>query len=494
MAEKILEMKGIVKSYGGIKALDNVSLDLYAGELLCLLGENGAGKSTLMKILSGVEQPSEGEIWFEGEKLELKSPSDAHKSGFSTVYQELVQAPDLSIAENIFMGRYPKKGALIDFKKLHELTTELMNELNIRFDPQIRIRQLSIAQRQLVEIIKAVSLGRKVMIFDEPTSSLTAEETETLFRIIADLKERNVSIIYISHRLDEVFRIGDRAMVLRDGKNSGDGIVRDLSREQIIKMMVGHSLDQQFPPRTRQDGEVILRVENISNNRVKSASFQLKKGEILGFGGLVGAGRSELMRAIMGIDPSDGEVYLHDKKINNSSPAEVIRNNFAMVPEDRKDEGLILILSVGKNIELSSLKELSSALGIMSSVKEKETVNEYIGQLSIKTTGFDQTSGDLSGGNQQKIVVARCLATKPEVLILDEPTRGIDVGAKYEIYEIMNQLAAEGVSIIMVSSELPELLAMSDRIVVMHEGSITGVLEHEEATQENIMDLATKEA
>ena len=494
MPKEFLEMRNVVKVYGGIKALNNVDLVLKKGELLCLLGENGAGKSTLMKILSGVVQPTSGEIYFKGEKLEIKNPDQAHKAGFSTVYQEMVQLPDMSISENIFVGRYPKKkSGLIDFRRLRSMTLELMDRLDIHFDPDLRIRSLSIAQRQLVEIIKAVSLDAEVLILDEPTSSLTTEETAILFRIINDLKQKGISIIYISHRLEDVFAIGDRAMVLRDGANSGEGMVKDLSRDQIIKMMVGHSLDQQFPPRTHAPGEEIFRAEHICNERVKDATFQLKRGEILGFGGLVGAGRSELMRAVMGIDKASGTVWLNGEKVNNTTPYSSIKNGFAAVPEDRKDEGLVLKLSIGRNVELSSLKQFIGSIGLLDAKKERTIVNEYIDKLSIKTYGPGQIAGDLSGGNQQKVVLARCLATKPQVLILDEPTRGIDVGAKYEIYEIMNRLVEQGVSIIMISSELPELLSMSDRIIVMREGYITGELDYTEATEESVMNLATKE-
>lgn len=494
MEREYLEMRGIVKNYGGIKALDDVSLILRKGELLCLLGENGAGKSTLMKILSGVEHPTAGEIYLKGEKIELKDPKVAHAYGISTVYQELVQLPDMSIAENIFAGRYPMKGMFVDFARLKQMTLELMDKLNIHFDPDIRIRSLSIAQRQLVEIVKAVSQGAEILILDEPTSSLTAEETAILFRIIDDLKKQGVSIIYISHRLEDVFAIGDRAVILKDGKNSGEGMVRDLDRDTIIRMMVGHALEQQFPKRERcVADEVVLKAEHIKNERAKDCSFELRRGEILGFGGLVGAGRSELMRAIVGVDPSEGEVYLEGQKIDNKSPAETIAKGIIMVPESRKDDGLVLGLSIGKNIELSSLKELSTGLGFMDAEKENAKIEEYVKSLSIKTWGAKQIVGDLSGGNQQKVVISRCLSTNPKVMILDEPTRGIDVGAKYEIYVTMNELAAQGVSIIMVSSELPELLAMSDRLIVMREGVITGEISHEEANEENVMDLATKE-
>ena len=449
MNDTILKMQGISKFYGGIKALEKVDFELYRGEILCLLGENGAGKSTLMKILSGVIEPSEGEIFLEDKKINIKNPNIAHHLGISTVHQELVQFADMTIMENIYMGRYPKKGGLVDFKTLKEKTLALMDSLDIHFNPFSYIRDLSVAQRQMVEIMKAVSFDSKIIIFDEPTSSLTTEETTVLFRIIADLKSRGISMVYISHRLEDIFAIGDRITVLR--------------------------------------------VEHISNEYVKDASFVLHKGEILGFGGLVGAGRTELMRAVMGLDKAAGTIYKNGKVIVNHNPTEAIRNKFALVPEDRKDQGLVLLLSILKNIEMSSLPELSLR-GFMNSQKEKECAAEYMKRLQVKAADVDQAAGDLSGGNQQKVVIAKCLATKPDILILDEPTRGIDVGSKAEIYEIMNQLVLQGVSIIMISSELPELLNMSDRIIIMREGKITGEQNMGEATEETVMKLATKEA
>lgn len=492
MPEVLLRMSNITKNYGGIKALSNVNFELYKGELLCLLGENGAGKSTLMKILSGVVTPTEGEIFFEESKVNIQNPSAAHRLGISTVHQELVQFPEMTIAENIFVGRYPKKNGLIDFKKLTSKTLELMSDLNIHFSPNAYIRTLSVAQRQLVEIMKAVSFKSKVIIFDEPTSSLTSEETEILFSIIKDLKQRGVSIIYISHRLEDIFAIGDRITILRDGKNSGGGMVSELDTDSVIAMMVGRSLENQFPKENVEIGEEILRVEDISNARIKNASFTLRRGEILGFGGLIGAGRTELMRGILGLDKCTGAIYKDGKKIVNKTPTQAIRNSFALVPEDRKDQGLVLIRSLMHNMEMSSLKQLS-AFGFMKPEMEKVKALAYIKKLSIKTSGIGQLAGNLSGGNQQKVVLAKCLITMPDILILDEPTRGIDVGSKAEIYEIMCDLVKQGVSIIMISSELPELISMSDRILVMREGFITGELSAADATEESVMKLATKE-
>ncbi len=492
MSKTILKMQGISKRYGGIVALDNVNLDLKEGEILCLLGENGAGKSTLMKILSGVIPPSSGEIYLNDQKIDIKNPEMAHQHGISTVYQELIQFPDMTIMENIYVGRYPKKKGLVDFTELKKKTLKLMDELNIHFEPDEYIRNLSVAQRQLVEIMKAVSFNSKIIIFDEPTSSLTTEETAILFRIIDELKKKNISMIYISHRLEDIFAIGDRITVLRDGKNSGGGMVKDMNTDQVIALMVGRNVENQFPKKIVPIGEEILRVEHIQNEKVKDASFSLKKGEILGFGGLVGAGRTELIRAIMGLDKCTGKIFKNGKEIVNKSPADAIANKFALVPEDRKDQGLVLIRTLLHNIEMSSMGKLSK-FGFMSSKEEKKCATEYMQQLHVKASSYHQNAGDLSGGNQQKVVIAKCLATKPDILILDEPTRGIDVGSKAEIYEIMCNLVEQGVSIIMISSELPELLNMSDRIIVMREGVITGELNAGEADEERVMKYATKE-
>lgn len=492
-AETILKMEHISKVYGGIKALDDVEFEVKQGEILCLLGENGAGKSTLMKILSGVVSPNSGEVFLEGTKIHIKTPNDAHSFGISTVHQELIQFPDMTIMENIYMGRYPKQHGCIDFKELKHMTLKLMDELGIHFDPLEYIRSLSVAQRQLVEIMKALSFHSKIIIFDEPTSSLTSEETAILFHIISELKRKGITQIYISHRLEDIFAIGDRITVLRDGKNSGGGMVRDMNSDQVIGLMVGRNIKNQFPKEATEIGEIVLKVDRISNEKVKHASFVLRKGEVLGFGGLVGAGRTELMRAIMGLDASTGKLWKDGIEIKNNTPTDAINHGFALVPEDRKDQGLVLILSLLNNIEMSSLKKLSK-LGFMNAQKENQLGNEYMDKLKIKAAGKSQAAGALSGGNQQKAVIAKCLATKPEILILDEPTRGIDVGSKAEIYQIINDLAKQGVAIIVISSELPELLNISDRIVVMREGIITGELDMEEAAEETVMKLATKGA
>lgn len=490
--KNILEMKNISKRYGGIEALKDVDLNLYEGELLCLLGENGAGKSTLMKILSGVEHQSRGDIFLQGKKVDIKHPQDAHELGISTVYQELVQFPDMTIMENIYVGRYPKSCGFVDFSTLEKKTLALMEKLDIKFNPRAYIRDLSVAQRQLVEIMKAVSFNSKIIIFDEPTSSLTQDETEILFRIIKNLQREGTSIIYISHRLEDIFAIGDRITILRDGENSGGGMVSEITQDEVISMMVGRVMEEQFPELIKNIGKEVLRVENISNENVENASFSIRQGEILGFGGLVGAGRTELMRAIMGLDKSTGSIYKEGEKIENSNPTKAIKNGFALVPEDRKEQGLVLIRNITHNIEMSSLKQLSK-FGFMQTGLERMKTLAYIKRLNIKTSGPEQIAGNLSGGNQQKVVLGKGLATMPEILILDEPTRGIDVGSKAEIYQIMNELISQGVAIIMISSELPELINMSHRIVVMREGKITGEISAEGVKEEDVMSLAVKE-
>lgn len=488
---KALEVRSISKRFGGVIALDNVSLSVREGEVLCLLGENGAGKSTLINIISGVYQPDAGEIHLDGEAIIMKNPHYAHQKGISTVYQELVQYPDMNIMENIFSGRYEKRWGLIRKQEMYKKTLGLMDRVGISFDPTLFIRDLSVAQRQLVEILKAVSYDSRIIVFDEPTASLTEEETRTLFKIIERLKASGSAIIYISHRLEEVFRIGDRVVVLKDGKNSGEGLVKDLDHDRIISMMVGREIEARYPKREKRElGVELLRVTDLNSRYVHDISFDLREGEILGIGGLVGAGRTEMVRALTGLDSATGEFLFRGKKILNKSPEASLRNRIATVPEDRKGQGLITILTVKHNIGLSSLRALSK-LGFMNRKKELNCTVRYIDRLRIKTTGPQQPVEDLSGGNQQKIVMAKCLATEPEILILDEPTRGIDVGTKVEIYQLMKDYVKTGKAIIMVSSELPELLGISDRILVMRGGRITQeIVDVEQATEESVMRYA----
>lgn len=487
--EFLLEMKNISKKYGGIQALKDVTLQLKQGEVLCLCGENGAGKSTLMKILTGVETPTEGSVFFKGKEVQISKPIVAYDLGISIVHQELIQIPQMTIAENIYVGRYDKRNGVINYKELYAKTQRLMDRLGINFKPDSLIRQYSIAERQLIEILKALSYNSSVIVFDEPTAALTAEETQTLYKIIHKLKKEGVSVIFISHRMEDIYEVGDRVFVLKDGAFSGDAQIEDVEVDDIIRMMIGRDLEQQFVEKTNQPGETVLELKNITNERIKDVSFSVKSGEVLGIGGLIGAGRTEVLQSIYGVDSYDGEIIYKGEKIKNRTPKEAIKRGFALVPEDRKDGGLILSHSILQNVTLSVLKNISR-LGIIKPRGDVEVALKYIEELRIKTPNASLKAGMLSGGNQQKVVLAKCLATNPGVLLLDEPTRGVDVGAKSEIYKIIDKLACLGYAIIMVSSELTELIAVSDRIIVMHEGKITGEVGRSEATEEKIMSLA----
>lgn len=488
MAEAILQMKKISKKFGVVKALTDVDLTLNAGEVLCLVGENGAGKSTLMNILTGIYQPTSGEVYLNGEKITFSSPSDAYEKGLSIVHQELVLIPKLTIAENIYAGRYPITNGVVDFDKMNKQCEELMNRINIYFDPKSTVQEYSIAECQLIEIIRALSYNSKIIVFDEPTATLTIDESKVLYDIIRKLKSEGVGIIFISHRMDDIFEIGDRVVVLKDGCNSGEGLVKDLNPSKIVSMMVGRTLDNQFGEKHNKPGDVVLTVKNLNNDKVKDINFEVRAGEVLGIGGLIGAGRTEVLQAIFGIDPYEGEVAIEGKPIHCKSPEQAIKNKIALVSENRRDYGLVLIHPILRNIVLSVLKKTTKH-GLMDDKKEIELSEKFMKMLRIKASSY-KTRGDcLSGGNQQKVVIARCLASEPKVLFLDEPTRGIDVGAKAEIYKIIDELACSGVAIVMVSSELPELMAISDRIIVMREGNMVAEMPAKEATEEKIMQL-----
>lgn len=491
MDDFVLEMQNISKSFGGVHALKGVDLDLRKGEVLCLVGENGAGKSTLMKILSGVLRPDAGEIRYKGESVSVKNPAEAYRLGISIVHQELIQIPSMSVAENIYLGRYDTRAGVIDFKKLYAKTEQLMQDLGIYFDPESRLDSYSVAQRQLIEIVKALSYNSSVIIFDEPTAALTTEESEHLYEIIKKLKEDGYSVIFISHRMDDIFAVGDRVLCLKDGEVSGKADVKDLTVPDIVRMMVGRDFSRDSGQRnhTGKENDIIFSVEHLSNSKVHDVSFELRRGEVLGIGGLIGAGRTELLRAVFGIDKYEGKLILEGKEIENKSPRSAIQNGFSFVPEDRKEQGLILTASILRNIELNVLK-LLSALGVVIKKKEYDTAQKFINNLEIKARDEDMSVGMLSGGNQQKVVIAKSLASSPRIILLDEPTRGVDVGAKAEIYRIIDGLAASGSSVIMVSSELPELLSVSDRIMVMREGRVTGMLDASEATEESVMMMA----
>ncbi len=488
----ILEMTGICKQFPGVIALNNVNLTVKAGEVIALMGENGAGKSTLIKILAGVIDKDRGQIIFNGKKVEISSPYHAHKIGISTIFQELNLLPNLSVAENIFMGDENRSfGAFVDYQSTYQKAQQLMKQVGLSCDPKTLVQNLPVSQRQMVEVAKALSLKAKLIIMDEPTSSLTEHETQLLFKIIRDLKSQGVSVIYISHRINEIFEIADRVQVLRDGMNAGELERHEMSEELIIQMMVGRELKNIFVKSKVEIGSTVFSVENLSTaGFLSNISFSLKRGEILGLAGLVGAGRTELIRAIFGLDPrTSGKIMIENQVVSIKSPGKAIRLGIAFVTEDRRGQGLVTGMSVRENSTLVTLKQIQK-WGFIKNKAERSIVNRFIQLLRIKTPSMETKVATLSGGNQQKVVLAKWLANQPKILILDEPTRGIDVGAKAEIHRIMSDLAGQGVAIIMISSELPEVMGMSDRILVMHEGRVTGELNRGEATQEKILTLA----
>lgn len=496
MKNPILQMKDIVKEFPGVKALDGVNLELYEGKVMALMGENGAGKSTLMKILSGVYKKDGGQIYYKGKLADIKGPKDAGEKGIAIIHQELNLLPDLSIGENIFLGREPKKGLRIDFNKLYSDSDKLLKKLNVETSSRELVENLSIAQQQMVEIAKALSLDAQIIIMDEPTDALTDKETESLFNVINELKNEGKAIVYISHRLKEIFEICDDITVLRDGKYVGRESIANLDEDKMIEMMVGRKLTDQFPRLKTEMGDVVLKVENLSNDYVDDVSFEVRSGEILGISGLMGAGRTELAKTIYGhFKKTSGQIYKKGKLIENKSAQDGLKNRIAYVSEDRKGDGLILDLSVKENMAISSLNRMSSFFKI-DKKKELARVKDYIGRMNIKTPSENQLIRNLSGGNQQKIAIAKALMTHPDVLILDEPTRGVDVGAKKEIYDLINEFKSQGKAVIMISSEMPEILGLSDRILVLSQGRITGEFDIESATQEAILKCAveTKEA
>ncbi|MFJ8065508.1 sugar ABC transporter ATP-binding protein [Psychrobacillus sp. NPDC096426] len=497
MMEPLLKMENISKSFPGVKALSNVQLDLHYGEVLALVGENGAGKSTLMKILTGIYQKDEGTITLQGNEINVTSPKQAQELGISIIHQELNLMKDLTIAENIFIGREPK-GALnllVNDKQLNKQAKELFEKLNLDLDPKTKVQDLTVAKQQMVEIAKALSFNSKIFIMDEPTTALTDIEIETLFKIINSLRAKGVGIIYISHRMDELKRVSDRITVMRDGTYVDTLTTAETAMSKIIQLMVGrHMYIESKPSIAEGEKETVLQVNNVSTKTLlKDVSFELKKGEILGFAGLMGAGRTEVARVLFGADPATkGTITLHGNEVKIKSPADAVKQGIGYLSEDRKQFGLLVNMDVKSNIALATIKEYQSNSLFVSDSKIKETAIKYVEQLKIKTPSVDQEIRLLSGGNQQKVVIAKWLRRDCDILIFDEPTRGIDVGAKGEIYKLLDELAASGKSIIMISSELPEILRMSHRIIVMSEGKITGVLSSEEATQEKIMEFATQ--
>ncbi len=489
----LLKMNHIHKQFPGVYALKDINFELQSGEIHALLGENGAGKSTLIKVLGGIYSADQGEIVIDGESVSINSVLDAQKNGIAIIHQELVLVSHMTVAENIYLGREPKKGGFINSDKMNQDAKELLVAYGMEFEPDTLIRDLTIAQQQMVEIVKAISFHSKILVMDEPTSSISDREVAFLFETMRTLTAKGVGIIYISHKMSELEEICDRVTVMRDGTYVGTEVVKDTNKDNLIAMMVGRKLENYYTRDYQEEKEVILKCEDISDgNMAKGADFELRKGEILGFAGLVGAGRSEVMKCLFGLTKNyTGNIYLNGTKVKIGSPVEAMKHGIALVPEDRKFEGLYKIQSVRYNSTIEVLNQFIKGI-FVNADKEVEITQKYIDMMSTKTPSQEQKIGNLSGGNQQKVMIGRWLATNPDILILDEPTRGVDVGAKAEIYSIMNELAKAGMSIIMISSELPEIINMSDRVYVMADGKVKGCLDHSEVTQESIMHLAAE--
>lgn len=490
----VLEFKNISKYFPGVKALDNICFKAHSGEVLAFLGENGAGKSTLLKVLNGDYQPDEGEYLINGTKKHFKTPHEAIEEGISIIYQERQILMELTVAENIYLGRMPvNKFGVISTRKANEMAGKIIEDFGLPIEPDTKVKDLSIAYQQMVEIMKAYSRENlKVICFDEPTASLSDSEIESLFHIIAKLKKEGKIIIYVSHRMNEIQEITDKVAIFKDGRYVDTVVTGQVPESQMIKMMVGRDLGDIYKnlDRDKKIGEVLLEVKNVSSDYVKPVSFTLRRGEVLGFSGLVGAGRTEVMRAVIGADKMrTGEVWLEGKKIVNRSPKEAMDNGIVLVPEDRKMQGILANLSVSDNINISMLDVNSNKLGIVDAGKEVETARRGIEDFRIKTPSPDKKIVELSGGNQQKCIVARWITTNPKVLILDEPTKGIDVGAKSEFYNMICQFAKQGLGVILISSELPEVIGLSDRIIVMKSLKIAGEVSREEATESRLLSL-----
>jgi ribose transport system ATP-binding protein len=490
----VLQMRHIRKTFPGVVALDDVDFDLRRGEVHILLGENGAGKSTLMKILSGAYQKSAGQIVFDGQDVEIKNPKHALTLGISTIYQEFNLIPHLSAGENIFLGREPRWFGLIDQRAIFQAATRALKGLGLTLDPHKLIKELKVAEQQMIEVAKALSLDARILIMDEPTAALTEHEIKELFAIIRSLRDKGVSIVYISHRMEELFEIGDRVTVLRDGRTVGTYDVREMSKSELIRLMVNRELTELFPKERAELGPEVLRVAGLNTQGgLKDISFSLRKGEVLGIAGLLGAGRTELARAIFGLDKiASGTISINGSPQRIGSPRAAINSGIGFLTEDRKSQGLVLPLSVKENLCLASVDKFST-WGLMNAQEEQQAADRYVKDLRIKTPSLNQKVVYLSGGNQQKVVLSKWLCCKSEVFIFDEPTRGVDVGAKAEIYQLMNRLTASGVAIIMISSEMLEVLGMSDRILVMRGGRITGEFSAAEATQERVLQCALGE-
>ncbi|HEX2147991.1 MAG TPA: sugar ABC transporter ATP-binding protein, partial [Pseudorhizobium sp.] len=490
----LLRLDGITKEFPGVMALSDVHFDLFPGEVHAVCGENGAGKSTLMKIISGVYQPTAGSIVYKGQESRFASPLESEAAGIAIIHQELNLVPHLSVAENIYLAREPRRGFLVDRKKLRADAKRCLDRLGIDIDPDTHVRNLSVAQCQMVEIAKALSLDAEVLIMDEPTSSLTEQETKLLFQVIRDLKASGVGIIYISHRLDEMAEIVDRVTVLRDGRYIATDDFDKTTVNDIVAKMVGRSLEEKFPERVSvPSADIIFSVSGLTRTGVFSdVGFSLRRGEILGFAGLMGAGRTEVARAIFGADPLDaGTITLHGETLKIQSPRDAISAGIAYLSEDRKAQGLAIKMPVDANMTLANMEEVSNGFGLIDFARHNKVAKEYVELLDIRTPSIKQPVRLLSGGNQQKIIIGKWLFRKPKVMFFDEPTRGIDVGAKFAIYKIMDELAAEGIGVVLISSELPEVLGMTDRVAVFHGGRITGVLDTRKTDQEEIMRYAS---
>ncbi|PFN99386.1 galactose/methyl galactoside ABC transporter ATP-binding protein MglA [Bacillus sp. AFS076308] len=490
----LLEMQNITKRFPGVLALDNVTLKVKPGSVHALMGENGAGKSTLMKCLFGIYSMDEGKITFNGNEISFANSKQALENGVSMVHQELNQVRQQNVMDNIWLGRYPKKGIFVDEKKMYEDTAAIFKSLDIHIDPRSKVSSLSVSEMQMVEIAKAVSYHSKIIVMDEPTSSLTETEVNHLFRIIKRLQSENVAIIYISHKMEEILKISDEVTIMRDGQYIATRSAKDLTTDEIIKLMVGRDLSQRFPAKENKPGDVILRVSDLTAETQPSfsnVSFELKKGEILGIAGLVGSKRTEVVEAIFGIRAlKSGKIELNGKEVKNHSPQHAIKNGFALVTEERRSTGIFSDLSISFNSIISNMRQYKTKSGFLSNKKVADDTQWVIDSMKVKTPSQKTSIGSLSGGNQQKVIIGRWLLTKPDILLLDEPTRGIDVGAKFEIYQLINQLAAEGKGIIMISSEMPELLGTTDRILVMSNGKAAGIVDTKTTSQEEIMRLA----
>lgn len=489
--EYILELKSITKTFPGVKALNNVHLEVKPGEVHALCGENGAGKSTLMKIISGAQNATSGDIYFEGEKATYNTTKEAQNIGISMIYQEFNLVPYLSVAENIFLGKLPVNGAIINWNKLYKLTQDILDQLGLKISPKAIVSKLSVAEMQMVEISKCLSTNSKVIIMDEPTAALTDQEIASLFTIIENLTSKGISIIYISHRMDEIFAITDRITVFRDGKHVKTMETSDTNYDEIVSLMVGQNIANLYPTRTEIDNEVVLEVKNLNGKNVEDVSFSLKKGEILGISGLMGAGNIELSKILYGAtNKHSGTVTVNGKELRCTRPLEAIEKGIGLVPDDRKNEGLVLVRSVKENISLSSLQKISKH-GILDKKAEKIAIKNSINSMNIKVSSSEQLVNNLSGGNQQKVVLSKVLRSSPDILILDEPTRGVDVGARAEIYQIIDLLTKNGKSIILVSSDLSEVIGMSDRIIIMKEGKIVKEVLRKDCSQELVLAYAS---